>query len=176
MSHKVNLSCLEVTCQLLDMPGSHLWTLHLLCKLPDLACGNLVQVYVAIIYCLEDKLFTFKEELKDVPMRYLGSIWGYLAKATWVWTAWYHSSTDLFPLWKLVRRSNLALTSLDVGLLNSSNFSHIVSSISSSLDKLQETYWSMSKSLPQAIPSCISFFLVAWQAQSQGCSHTSNAI
>ena len=63
---------LGVTGHLLDMPGSHLWTLHLPCKLPDLVCGKLVQVYVAIIYCPGDKLFIFQE----VPKM---SLWSILA-------------------------------------------------------------------------------------------------
>ena len=84
MSHQIDLSYLGVICHLLDGPGCNLGTLHLLCKLPDLACGKPVQVYVAIIDCLGDKLFIFKEEPKDVPMKYLGCFWGYLAKATWV--------------------------------------------------------------------------------------------
>ena len=78
---EINLSHLGVTCHLLDMPGGSLWTLHLLCKLPDLACGKPVQVYVAIINCLGDKLFIFKEETKDVPMKYLGSFWGILSQS-----------------------------------------------------------------------------------------------
>ena len=66
---------------LLDMPGSHLRTLHLLCKLPDLACRKFVQVYAAVIDCLGDKLFIFKEEPKDVPMKFLGSFWGVLSQS-----------------------------------------------------------------------------------------------
>ena len=115
MSHQINLSCLVVICLLLAMPGSCLWTLYLLCKLPDLACGKLSRSMLLSLIVLET-LFIFKEEPKDVPMKYLGSFWGYFAKVTLVCTALYHSSTDLFPCWKLVRRSNLALTSLDCGL------------------------------------------------------------
>ena len=76
---------------------------------------------------------------------------GFLPKATWVCTALYHSSTDLFPCWKLVSKSNLALASLDWGLQNSSNLSQMVSTINSSMDKFQETYWSMPKSPLHAI-------------------------
>ena len=132
---------LGVTCHLLDVPGGHLRTLRLLCKLPDLGCGKLVQVYVAVINYLGDKFFIFKEEPKDVPVKDLGCFWGYLAKATWICTALYHSSTDLFPCWKLLSKSNLALTSFNWGLQNSSNLSQMVS-----VDKLQETYWPMPKS------------------------------
>ena len=176
MSYQINLCHLGVTCHLLDMLGSHLRTLHLLCKLPELACGKLVQVYVAIIYCLGDKLFIFQEEPKRSLWSILAVSWGYLAEGTWVWTALYHSSTDLFPCQKPVKRSNLALTSFDCGLQNSSNFSQIVSSISSSLDKLQETYCSMPKHHSRKLPSCIAFFQLTLQAHTQGCSYTSSTI
>ena len=123
MPHKINLSCLGVTCHLLDMPGGCLRTLYLLCKLADLACGKPSQVYVAVINCLGDKYIIFQEKPKDVPMKYLGCFWGgYLAKPTWVCTALYYSSTDLFPCQKLVKKSNLAITSLDWGLQNSLQF------------------------------------------------------
>ena len=61
---------------------------------------------------------------------------GYLAKATCVCTVFYHSSMLLSPCLKLVSKSNLALTSLDWGLQNSPNFSHITSKASSSFVKL----------------------------------------
>ena len=63
----------------------------------------------------------------------------------------YHSSTLLLPCWKLVSKSKWALTSLDCGLQNSSNLSHIVSKYKSSLGKLQDMYWSIPKSPLQAI-------------------------
>ena len=47
MSQQTDLSHLRVTCNLLDVPGSHLCALHLLCKLPDLACRN--EIYINII-------------------------------------------------------------------------------------------------------------------------------
>ena len=81
VSHKVNLSQLGVTCHPLYMPGSCLWMLHLLCKVPDRVCRKLVQVYVAIINCLGDKLFIIWKEPKDVPMKYLGSFWGVLSQS-----------------------------------------------------------------------------------------------
>ena len=88
---------------------------------------------------------------KNVPVKYLCSLRGYLAKANWVCTDLYYSSTDLLPCQMLVRGSNLALTSLDCDLQNCSYFSQMVPSISFSLDKFQETYWSMPKSPSQAI-------------------------
>ena len=122
MSHQIDLSHLGVPCHLLDVPDGHLWALYLLCKLPDLACRKLVQICITVIDCLGDKLFIFVEKTKDVPVKYLGCFWGYLAKAPWVCTALYHSSSDLLPSQKLVSKSNLALTSFSCGLLNSSYF------------------------------------------------------
>ena len=151
MPHKIHLCCMWVTCHLLDMPDGHPWTLHLFYKLPSLVCWKLVQVYVAVIYLLADKFFIFKEELENVPVKYLGCFCGVLSQSNLGFNSLYHSLTDLFPCQKLIRRSNLALTSFKCGLQNSSNFSQIVSGISSSVDKLQETYWSMPKSPLQAI-------------------------
>ena len=84
-------------------------------------------------------------------MKDIGCFWGYLVKATWFCTALYHSSTDLLPCWKLVSKLILALTSFDWGLQNSSNFSQMVSSVNSSVDKFHETYWSIPKSPLHAI-------------------------
>ena len=75
----------------------------------------------------------------------------YLGKSAWFWRVLYHSSTDLFPHQELVRRSNLSLPSFDLDLQKSLNFFQIVSGISSLVNKLQETYWSMQKSPLQAI-------------------------
>ena len=118
-----------------------------------LLAGKLIQVYIAVINCLGETFLIFQEKPKDVPVKDLGSFWGggYLAKTTWVSTALYHSSTDLFPCQKLVIKSNLALTSLNSGLQNSSNFSYMISNINSSVDKFQKTYWFMPKSPLHAI-------------------------
>ena len=80
-SHQIHLSQLGLTCHLLDVPGSCLRTLHLLFMLSDLAYVKPVQIYVAIIDCLGDKLFIFSEELKDVHMKYLGCFWGVLSQS-----------------------------------------------------------------------------------------------
>ena len=61
MSHQIDLSYLGVTCHLLDVSGGCLWTLHLLCKMPDLACRTLGQIYINVVDCLGDKLFIFEE-------------------------------------------------------------------------------------------------------------------
>ena len=76
---------------------------------------------------------------------------GYLARLTCTCTVLYHSSTLLLPCLKLVRRSNLACTSFDWGLQNSSNLSQIISSVSRSVGRPQETYWSIPKSPDQVI-------------------------
>ena len=79
--HQIDLSFLGVTCHLLDVLGGHLWTLHFLCNLPDLACGKLVQVYVTVINCLGDKFLNFQEKPKDVPLKDLGCFWGILSQS-----------------------------------------------------------------------------------------------
>ena len=76
MFHQIDLSHLGVTCHLLDVPGSCLRTLHLLCKLPDLACGKLVHVFVALINCLGDKLFIFSRKTKRCPCEGSWLFWG----------------------------------------------------------------------------------------------------
>ena len=83
--------------------------------------------------------------------RILAASGGYLARLTCVCTALYHSSTLVLPCLKLVSRSKWVLTSFDCGLQNSSNFPQIVSSLSSSANKHQDTYWSIPMSLIQAI-------------------------
>ena len=108
--HQIDLNHLGVTCHLLIVPGSCLWTLHLLCKLPDLACRKLVQFYVAVINCLGDQFLIFQEKPKDVPVGDLGCFWGVLSQSNLGLYVLYYSSTDLFPWQKLVSKSNLALT------------------------------------------------------------------
>ena len=73
--HEIDLSCLGFICHVLNVPGSYHLALHFLCKLPDFACGKLVQVYVAVINCLEDKLLIFQEKSKDIPC---GGSWLFL--------------------------------------------------------------------------------------------------
>ena len=176
MSHQTDLSPLGVTCQLFDVPGGLFRTLHLFCKLPDLACRKLFHVYIAVINCLGDKLFIFQEKPKDVPMMYLHCFWGYLAKATWVCTTLYHLSTDLFPCQKLVSKSNLALTSFNLGLqtLQTSpkwyqSLIHLWTSSKKHTGPCQNHHSKQSL-------SCIASFLVTWQAHTPECSHTSSTI
>ena len=75
---------------------------------------------------------------------------GYFARLICAWTVLYHSSTLISPCLKLVRRSNLALTSLVWGLQNSSNLFQIISKHNSFWGKHHDTYWSKPKSPDQA--------------------------
>ena len=76
---------------------------------------------------------------------------GYFVRLTCGCILLYHSSTLLDPWWKLLNKSNLAHTLLDWGLQNSSNPVQIVSNFNSSSVKPQDTYWSIPKSLLQAM-------------------------
>ena len=76
---------------------------------------------------------------------------GYFARVTWACTVLYQSLMLLLPCLKLVRRSNWALTPLDWGFQNSSNWSHIVSKLSSSLGMHHDIYWSIPRSQLQAV-------------------------
>ena len=55
-------------------------------------------------------------------------------------------------------------------------FPNLLSRLSSSLDKLQDTYWSMPKSPLQAITFCTFAAQVVLQADTPGCSHTLSSI
>ena len=116
-----------------------------------LLAGNLSRSMLLSLIVLETNFSSFKKYQRMSLWSILADSGGYLATAVWVCIALYHSSTDLFPCWKLLSKSNLPLTSFDWGLQNSSNFSQMVSSVKSSVDKFQETYWSMPKSPLHAI-------------------------
>ena len=59
MPQQVYLSHLGVTCNFFDVSNSWLWRLHLLDKLPHLACRKLLQINIGIIYGFGDKLLIF---------------------------------------------------------------------------------------------------------------------
>ena len=160
MPHKINLHDMGVTCHLLDMPGSHLWTLHLPCKLPEFACRKLVQVYVVIIV-LETNSSSFRKNQK----RFL-----------WVWIALYHSSTDFFPCWKLVRRSNLALTSLTETCITLQTSPRLCQALALHWTSSRKQTGRCQNHHSKLLLSCITFFQVTSQAHTQGCSHISNTI
>ena len=77
-----------------------------------LLVGNLSRSMLPSLIVFETNSSSFKKNQKMSLWMILAVSGGYLAKATWVCTALYHSSTDLFPCKKLVSKSNLALTSL----------------------------------------------------------------
>ena len=93
---------------------------------------------------------------------------GYFARLTRACTQLYHSSALSDPWWKLVNKSNLACTSLDWGLQNSSNWDQIVSNSNSSFVKPHDTYWSIQKSPLQAMT-----FLHCWGSGRAASSHSS---
>ena len=172
MSHQIDLGCLGVTCNLFNMMCFGLWTLHLLCKLPEFACRKLSWIYTAIIYGFGLKLFILQEEPNISWCKILAVSDGYLAIDIWACTALYHSSTDLFPCLKLVSKTNLALTSFACGLQKSSYLDHIVSKLRSSAGKHQETYWSIQKSHSKLWLYFISLTQVALQVHNQEYSQT----
>ena len=91
----------------------------------QLVAGNLSRSILLSLMGLNTNSSSLRKNPKISQCRILAVSSGYLARATWVWTVLCHSSTDLFTCWKLVRRSNQALTSFDWGLQNSSNFSKL---------------------------------------------------
>ena len=98
----------------------------------------------------------------------ISAVWGgYFARLIWACTQLYHSSTLLDPWLKLVSKSNLAHTSLDWGLQNSSNWDQIVSNSNSSLVKPHDMYWPIPKSPLQAIN-----FLHCWSSGRAASSHS----
>ena len=116
-----------------------------------LIAWNFSRLTLPSLIFLDAKSSSFMKNQKMSWCKILAFLKGYLSRLIWACTALYHSSTLLLPWWKLVSKSKKALTSLDYGLQNSSNLSHIVSKFNSSLGMLQETYWSIPKSSPQAI-------------------------
>ena len=152
----------------LKFPGRGISVCWYLIKCVWVACGSLAThlMYLAVAlehsiflasWCtlLEGNLFksmslssmvfltnssSLRKNQKISLCKILAITCGYLAKATCVCTVLYHSSTPLLPCLKLVSKSNLDQTSLDWGLQNSSNFSHITSRATSSFIKFQDTY------------------------------------
>ena len=122
----------------------------LLASWHNLLVRNLLEPILLSLIVLKTNSLSFRKNQNISLWRIYAVSWGYLVNAIYVCTALYHSSTLLSPCLKLVNKSNLALTSLDWGLQNSSNFSHRTSRINSSLDKFQEMYWSKPKSPLQA--------------------------
>ena len=107
VSHQIDLSCFGVTYNLLDVLCNYFWCLHLLCKLPNLACKELVKINTTAIAGFRHKLFIFQEKQKMSQCKMFAVACGYLARHTWACTSLYHSSADLLPWQKLVSRSTL---------------------------------------------------------------------
>ena len=116
-----------------------------------LLAGNFSRSTLPSLMVLETNSSSLRKNQKMSLCRIFAVSGGYFARLNWACTALYHSFTLLLPCLKLVSRSNLACTSLYWGLQNSSNLLQIVSSITWSVGKPQDTYWSMSKSPDQAM-------------------------
>ena len=85
--------------------------------------GNLLNSTCPSFKVLETNNSSFKKIQNISLCRIWAVSWEYLANATCVCTALYHSLTLISPCLKLVSKSNLALTSLVCGLQNSSHSS-----------------------------------------------------
>ena len=108
-----------------------------------LLAGNFSRSTLPSLMVLDKKSSSFIKNQNISQCKILAVSRGYLARLTWSCTALYHMSTLQLPCQKLVKRSRWALTLLDWGLQNSSNLSHIVFKLSSSLGRLHDTYWSI---------------------------------
>ena len=160
VAHQIYLCCLGVTCHLLDKLGCGFIELSIfLASYLTLVAGNLFMSMLLSFIVLRQ--ISQKKSL----CRIMAVSCGYLANTAWVCTALYHSSPDLSPYQKLASKSNLALTSSDRGLQNSSNFSQMVARLSSPLDRFHETYCSIPHSSLQAI-TFLHFLLSASMASS----------
>ena len=74
VSHEVNLGGLHFPCNLLDMSCCGLGALIFLCKLAQLACWKLVQIYTAFINGPGHKFFILQVKPKDISMQDFGSL------------------------------------------------------------------------------------------------------
>ena len=76
----------------------------------------------------------------------------FLAKETWVWTALYHSSTDLFPCWKPCEKMKPSPHFIWLRLAETLQTSpKLYQALALHWTSSRETYWSMLKSPLQAI-------------------------
>ena len=133
--------CLAMTLELL----------YFLASWHTLLAGNLSKSTLPSFMFFETKSSSCRKNQNISLCKILAVSGGYFMRLTCAYTLLYHSSTLLDPWQKLVNKSNLACTSLDWSLQNSSNWVQIVSNCNSSLVKPQDTYWSMPKSLLQAM-------------------------
>ena len=102
-----------------------------------LLAGNLSKSTLPSFMVLETKSSPCRKNKNISLCKIFAGSGGCFVRLTCACTLLYYSSTLLDPWQKLVKKSNLAHTSLDWGLQNSSN---------SSLVNPQDTYWSIPKS------------------------------
>ena len=122
-----------------------------------LPAGNLSRSKLLLLMVFDTNSSSFKKNQKMSWCKMFAVSWGHLARHTWACTALYHSSTNLLLWQKLVSRSNFAHTSFACGLQNSTYLDQIVSRLSTSAFKHQETYWSIPKS-PLHVITFLYFF------------------
>ena len=149
---------MRLTCTVSGSPATCLMCLAVALELPiflaswcTLLAANFSRSTPPSLIVLDTNSSSHRKNWNISQCKILAVSGGYLARLIWACTALYHSSTLLLACLKLVTRSNWALTLLDWSLQNYSNLSHIVSRLNSSLDKHHETYWSIPKSLLQAM-------------------------
>ena len=111
--YQIYLCCLGVTCHLLNILGCGFRAFHLFVSCLALLAGNLYRSMLLSFIVFETNSSSLRKNQKISLCRILAVSCVYLANATWVCTALYHSSTDLSPCKKLVSQPSLALTSLD---------------------------------------------------------------
>ena len=133
-----------------------------------LLAGNLSKSTLPLFMVFETNSSSHRKNQNISLCKILAVSGGYFVRLACPCTLLYHSSTLLDPWWKLVNKSNLAHTSLDWDLQNSSNWHQIVSNSNSSFVKPLDTYWSIPKSPLQTIT-----FLHCCVSGSAASSHSS---
>ena len=146
------------------MAHSGFGTLKLLHKLPHFTSWKSTLPSVIV---LDTKSSSCKKNKKTSQCNIFTVSDGYFARFTCTWAALYHSLMLLLLWWKVVKRSNWPLTSLDCGLQKSLNLSQIVSRFISPLDNPQDTYWSIPNLPDQGIT-----FLLFWHSGRAASSHS----
>ena len=113
---------------------------NLLASCLTLLAGNLSRLMLESLIVLETNSSPLRKNQNISLCNILAASAGYFARLICAWTALYHSSTLISPCQKLVKRSNLALTTLVWGLQNSSKLFHITPNHNSSWGKHHDTY------------------------------------
>ena len=128
----------------------HLDDSNILASCLALLAGNFSRSMLESLIVLETHSSPLRKNQNMSLCNILAVSAGYFARLIYAWTALYHSSPLISSCLKLVKRSNLALTSLIWGLQNFTNLFHIISKHNSSWGKHHDTYWSIPKSPDQA--------------------------